>query len=191
MKGKRNFFIMNKTTTKTIFIISVLSLFVATSVLQAQTLRYAQNIYLGLKNYSVTTLQSDLSGDSSIYPEKLVTGYFGPLTQKAVQRFQAKYGIVNSGTPSTTGYGRVGPKTRAKLNELYSVITLQNKWGCKMITQGVAPDPNNPPPIVCGYIPTCPSGQSLITSLGNGVWPDGSRKGAFSCSYTLPPSVAQ
>lgn len=75
------------------------------------TSRYSQNIYFGIKNSSVSTLQSDLSNDSSIYPEKLVTGYFGSLTLRAVKRFQVKYGIIQ------TGY--VGPLTRAKLNELY------------------------------------------------------------------------
>ncbi|MEK7482143.1 MAG: peptidoglycan-binding domain-containing protein [Patescibacteria group bacterium] len=73
--------------------------------------KYIRNLYFGLKNSSVSTLQGDLSTDSSIYPEKLVTGYFGPLTLKAVKRFQAKYGIIQ------TGY--VGPLTRAKLNELF------------------------------------------------------------------------
>lgn len=46
------------------------------------------------------------------------TNYFGTLTQNAVERFQAKYGIVSSGSPATTGFGHVGPKTRAKLNEV-------------------------------------------------------------------------
>ncbi len=46
------------------------------------------------------------------------TGYYGPLTVRAVERFQATYGIVFSGTPSTTGYGAVGPKTWAKLYAL-------------------------------------------------------------------------
>jgi len=50
-----------------------------------------------------------------IYPEGLITGYFGSLTQKAVQRFQEKYGIAKAGDP---GYGYVGPKTRAKINAL-------------------------------------------------------------------------
>ena len=46
-----------------------------------------------------------------------ITGYYGSLTTRAVQLFQAKYGIISSGSPFTTGYGFVGPKTRAKLNE--------------------------------------------------------------------------
>lgn len=47
------------------------------------------------------------------------TNYFGSLTEKAVQKFQAKYGIVSSGYPNTTGFGHVGPKTRTKLNEVF------------------------------------------------------------------------
>jgi len=72
----------------------------------------------GDSNQEVTELQTFLALDSEIYPEGLVTGYFGPLTQQAVQRFQAEHDIVSSGTPSTTGYGRVGPLTMAKINEL-------------------------------------------------------------------------
>ncbi|MBI2175711.1 MAG: peptidoglycan-binding protein, partial [Parcubacteria group bacterium] len=48
------------------------------------------------------------------------TDYYGSLTEGAVKRFQAKYGIVSSGTPETTGYGLVGPATRAKLAEVFA-----------------------------------------------------------------------
>lgn len=44
------------------------------------------------------------------------TNLFGPATRAAVQKFQLKYGIVKS--PKDSGYGIVGPKTRAKMNEL-------------------------------------------------------------------------
>lgn len=64
---------------------------------------------------SVSALQTFLAADSSIYPERLVTGYYGSLTTAAVQRYQCTYGIVCQGTPSTTGYGRVGPATAAKI----------------------------------------------------------------------------
>lgn len=47
------------------------------------------------------------------------TNYFGSLTREAVKKFQKKYGIVSSGDESTAGYGLVGPKTRAKLAEIF------------------------------------------------------------------------
>jgi plastocyanin len=50
-----------------------------------------------------------------VYPEGKVTGYYGALTQAAVGRWQAKNGIVSSGSPSTTGFGNVGPKTAAAM----------------------------------------------------------------------------
>lgn len=45
------------------------------------------------------------------------TEYFGELTQKALQKFQAAQGIVTSGDPITTGYGRVGPQTLTAIKE--------------------------------------------------------------------------
>ncbi|MDI6602593.1 MAG: S8 family serine peptidase [Patescibacteria group bacterium] len=54
---------------------------------------------------------------SDIYPEGLVTGYFGKLTLNAVKRFQLKHKII---TPETSPWiaGYVGPQTRAKINEI-------------------------------------------------------------------------
>ena len=66
----------------------------------------------------VHELQVFLASLPGIYPEGLITNFYGPLTEKAVQRFQAEYGIADGGTPQTTGYGVVGIKTRAKLHEL-------------------------------------------------------------------------
>ncbi|MFA4890494.1 MAG: carboxypeptidase regulatory-like domain-containing protein [Candidatus Paceibacterota bacterium] len=45
------------------------------------------------------------------------TEYFGSLTEKAVQKFQVKYGLAQ---PGDSGYGYVGPKTRTKLQEVFS-----------------------------------------------------------------------
>jgi len=73
---------------------------------------------LGSSGSQVRELQQFLATDPAIYPAGLVTGYFGQLTQAAVQRFQAAQGIVSSGSPSTTGYGRVGPMTMARINAL-------------------------------------------------------------------------
>ena len=62
---------------------------------------------------SLQQFLKDLGGD--IYPNGLVTGYFGPATRAAVQRFQVKYGI--SG-PGKAGYGNFGPATSAQANAL-------------------------------------------------------------------------
>jgi hypothetical protein len=63
----------------------------------------------------VSRLQKFLAQDSSIYPEGIITGYFGPATLRAVQRWQASHGLASSGNPDTTGYGYVGPKTRSAM----------------------------------------------------------------------------
>ena len=64
----------------------------------------------------VTRLQQFLARDTSVYPERLVTGYYGSLTEAAVRRWQVKFNIVSSGNPQTTGYGQVGPRTAAAMS---------------------------------------------------------------------------
>lgn len=77
---------------------------------------YKVSIVPGSKGSDVTALQNFLKlQGKDIYPEGLVTGYYGSLTTQAVQKFQEKYGIA---APGVTGYGNVGPKTRAKINSL-------------------------------------------------------------------------
>ena len=71
---------------------------------------------IGQRGEEVKNLQTMLSQDRTIYPEGIITSYYGSLTIKAVQRFQEKYNISGPGRP---GYGIAGPKTRTKLNELY------------------------------------------------------------------------
>ncbi|MBI2035350.1 MAG: peptidoglycan-binding protein [Candidatus Liptonbacteria bacterium] len=91
----------------------------AASPAAATCLNLTKNLYFGLSDAAtseeVTKLQRYLAADPTLYPEGLVTGYFGSLTQTAVRRFQARNGIVSSGSPATTGYGVLGPKTRAAI----------------------------------------------------------------------------
>src|SRR3989338_6864028 len=63
----------------------------------------------------VSRLQQFLAQDSSIYPSGRITGYFGPSTLRAVQRWQAANGLASYGDVDSTGYGYVGPKTRAAM----------------------------------------------------------------------------
>lgn len=78
---------------------------------------FSQSLFSGSQGQDVHMLQKILIAQG-LLSLKSTTGFFGPITQQAVQQFQKKYGIVSSGTSATTGYGSVGPKTRAKLNEI-------------------------------------------------------------------------
>ncbi|MDO8514557.1 MAG: peptidoglycan-binding protein [bacterium] len=66
-------------------------------------------------NGEVSKLQRFLAQDPSIYPEGRITGYFGFATMRAVQRWQAAHSLAHDGDPDSTGYGFVGPRTRAAM----------------------------------------------------------------------------
>lgn len=89
----------------------------AISSLAAQA-AITSSLDLGSKGSQVTELQTYLASNATIYPSGLITGYFGALTQAGVQNFQIAQGIVTNGTPATTGFGRVGPTTMARINSL-------------------------------------------------------------------------
>lgn len=83
--------------------------------------QFNRDLEYGLRNDAeVRVLQDILKYEGLLNSTIDSTGNYLGLTQAAVQAFQRKYGIVSSGTPATTGYGRVGPLTRAKLNELFN-----------------------------------------------------------------------
>ena len=65
---------------------------------------------IGSRGADVTNLQTFLSTDASIYPESLVTGYFGTLTKAGVIRLQTRH--------SLSADGIVGPITRQTINGL-------------------------------------------------------------------------
>src|SRR3989344_3901517 len=88
-----------------VIIFSCISAFYTHSV-AAQTLR------IGSKGNAVSELQKFLSKYPNIYPEKLITGYFGAKTGVAVRRFQKLYGLKQTGI--------VDAKTNAKIKELLS-----------------------------------------------------------------------
>lgn len=77
-------------------------------------IQLTQQLKIGSKLSQVKVLQTILSQYPQYYPEALVTGYFGTLTRKAIQKIQIAYKISGPGLP---GYGEVGPKTRVILNK--------------------------------------------------------------------------
>ncbi len=99
----------------------------------------------GSSGDDVGRLQQFLARDSEIYRERLVTGYYGGLTEAAVRRWQVKYNIVSSGSPDSTGYGVVGPRTAAAIAIL-----------CTTGSYGGVPGPNSAPAPVGGFIQITP-----------------------------------
>jgi len=69
-------------------------------------------------NGEVSVLQEFLARYPDIYPAGSVTGFFGNLTEGAVQEWQTTHDVLpaaNPGTAATTGYGVVGPDTRTSI----------------------------------------------------------------------------
>jgi hypothetical protein len=88
------------------------------------SLTITANLRIGMTNPQILVLQQLLnkngfkiteSGPGSPGSE---TNFFGSLTRLALQRFQCAKAIVCTGSEANTGYGRVGPKTKAALNAL-------------------------------------------------------------------------
>lgn len=84
-----------------------------TSPAYADTL--TRQLQFGMSGADVSALQTYLAQDQTIYPQGLVTGYFGFLTKSAVSNWQARNNI------STVG--RVGPITLAALNQEIGGVT--------------------------------------------------------------------
>ena len=74
------------------------------------TLQLIKQLKSGMSGDDVKLLQELLATDKDIYPEGLITGYYGKLTEKAVKKFQNAANLEQ--------VGNVGPKTLAKINEL-------------------------------------------------------------------------
>ncbi|MBI2086890.1 MAG: peptidoglycan-binding protein [Candidatus Zambryskibacteria bacterium] len=71
-------------------------------------LKITRALAKGATGDDVKQLQEFLKTIPGVYPEGLVTGYFGPLTEQAVRRLQEKEGI--------EAIGIVGPRTEQPPN---------------------------------------------------------------------------
>lgn len=94
------------------------------TVIPQSCLKLEGNLYKGVNNISqVKCLQEFLkSQGSEIYPEGLVTGNFGNLTENAVKRFQEKYASeILSPLGISGGTGYVGNSTRQKINAMLAI----------------------------------------------------------------------
>ena len=85
-------------------------LFVSSVGMQTAHAAISTQMDIGSRGSDVTALQQFLATNFSIYPQGIVSGYFGPLTAAAVVQFQVNYDI--------SQVGRVGPQTMTKINNL-------------------------------------------------------------------------
>lgn len=83
-----------------------LAFIIAPLLAHAETL--SRSLGIGSKGSDVSSLQSFLAKDVTLYPQGLVTGYYGFLTKSAVSNFQTRNNI--------SPVGVVGPVTLPVLN---------------------------------------------------------------------------
>ncbi len=79
-------------------------------------LKIPTDLFTGSTGAVVTSLQNFLKSKGHF--AESATGYYGALTQAAVEKFQKAQGIVLNGTPETTGLGKVGPTTRSTIEKI-------------------------------------------------------------------------
>lgn len=89
---------------------------------------FARNLTQGVSGKDVTAVQQVLAADRSVYPEGLVNGSFGAATAGAVKRFQAKYGLPQTGV--------VDRQTRIQLAAIAKTIRIPI---CLQIAKGPPP----------------------------------------------------
>lgn len=140
------------------------------------------NLSIGQENAEVLTLQKMLNAAGFTLAESgpgspgNETSRFGALTKAAVRKFQCEAKVVCEGDEGSTGFGRVGPKTRAALSQ-YSLARAA---------------PNSDPASSTGA-PAAPAPAiqvNVTTSSGSG---SGSSSGSSSgsASASIPVEAAQ
>lgn len=81
--------------------------------------QFKSDLKFGSRGPEVKELQKCLAKDKEIYPEGIISGYFGKATKEAVIRFQEKYWEdILKPFGLEKGSGEVKEKTREKLNEV-------------------------------------------------------------------------
>src|SRR3989344_5674128 len=85
-------------------------------------LTFKRSLWMGMSGQDVKALQESLRKIPGIYDGGSATGYFGASTDAAFKRLQAREGVV-SAMSEAAGYGMVGQKTLAKINEIVSRVS--------------------------------------------------------------------
>lgn len=95
---------------KKTIVLAVTMMAVVPFLAQADTI--TRQLQLGMSGSDVSSVQTFLANDRTLYPQGLVTGYYGFLTKSAVSNFQIRNGL--------PGVGRIGPATLPIINQQMS-----------------------------------------------------------------------
>jgi len=110
----------------------------------------------GVTGEDVKQLQLFLSKFPSLYPEGLVTGYYGPKTEAAVKKLQEVNGI--------EAIGMVGPKTLARINTLIAEVTEVPREASSFVASPEIQEPSFTPTMVATPPATTPTSATATTS---------------------------
>ena len=130
----------------------------------------SRNLRLGTQGQDVLSLQRFLLVQN-LLGTGVTEGSFDAGTESAVRRLQVKYNVVVSGTPATTGYGVVGPRTRAE-------IALR----CAAPRAGVATPPSRTCPLAEPPTTLCSTGWRANTDSAGCVT-------SYKCAVPLPQAA--
>ena len=87
----------------------------AKAIVTKTKLHIDAGLHRGMRSDRVKQLQSYLAARYKVSTDDLVTGYFGPMTEKYLLKFQLEEKVV--GSASSPGAGMFGPKTSAALDD--------------------------------------------------------------------------
>lgn len=133
-----------------------------------------RSISLGSRGDDVMQLQSYLKYEGYL-KQAYSPGYFDTPTETAVQQWQFEHGIVQGGSAETTGYGVLGPRTRALValncrasqSSVRTTRTGATQTGSGELTCPIAPQPTT----------VCSGGWQAVTD-------------AYGCTQSYKCSVA-
>lgn len=104
--------------------------------------QFSRELEPGTSGNDVTQLQNYLLRETLAGYTGPVTSVFDANTVLGIQRLQASLGIISSGSPVTTGWGRVGPRTRAVIAERCRYIVAPSVNPSPQPTPQPQPQPN-------------------------------------------------